>query len=889
MSRRTLLIGALLIFAILGARVVKGCQARDPERTGASAAPASPRSVAGGNVARLRADVAPIPVEADPSPAGALRLRGLVLGVDERPAEGAVVSLGTTPPRTARTDRAGSFAFDKLAPGPYRLAARGGGAVGGPLTLQLNERSGPVTLRLKSAAAVEATAIDARSRKAVSGAALELRGDDVQTATTGPDGKLRFEGVRPGKYVVKASAPEHSPVLRSLTVADASAVERVTLELGSGASASGEVRDARGQPVPGIPVVAELTSTLVSLAEAREDGAVTDEHGRFRFAVLDAGGYRFVASDAAHPPASSSLIALDGAHDHDGIVIQLEDSARIAGQVVTRSGDPVPFAVVRAVVNEGTLGQVLARQTQCDDQGQFELGGLPRKPVDIAALHDSASSDTHQLNLRDTPAVSELVLALDADGAIAGTVVNGNDQPVADAVVLAEPSASASRSRAEVTLRGKLSALTDGAGKFELRGLRSGASYLLRAAPPGASLSRRTSWLRASTKVEVNGKTVVLRVDADGRLKGQVRREDGGAPELFSVTVDGASSFVGGGGTGEFHIPDVPPGTHTVTVSGPDFVTRAVQSVEIKADVEADVGVVSVAKGRRITGRVVREDGSPVAGATVIASKAMTGSSVVVGPAGAQMADARQTVSADDGAYSLGGMGMTPINLGAEHPGDGRSAFVSVPPGLDDVKLDLGLKATGALRGTVTQQGRPVSGALVLASVRGAPAGGTGATTGTDGSYAFDALTPGAYSVAAILDAGGGQNVKQSSVAIKPGDTARLDVELPVGTVTLVVHPISQGGGLTAPVRVVLTRSELGGPPRSAGAPPPAFQTQVVTGSDPARFSGVEPGMYRLCASLAPATGSATTSAEATKASCAFTSVAQGPSTQETSVAVPAR
>ena len=30
-------------------------------------------------------------------------------------------------------------------------------------------------------------------------------------------------------------------------------------------------------------------------------------------------------------------------------------------------------AVVRAVVNEGALGQVFARQTQCDAQGQFAL------------------------------------------------------------------------------------------------------------------------------------------------------------------------------------------------------------------------------------------------------------------------------------------------------------------------------------------------------------------------------------------------------------------------------------------------------------------------------------------------------------------------------------
>jgi hypothetical protein len=239
MSRRNLLIGAVMILGIIGARAVKGCQARGADHPGSSTS-SPPRSPAVSSATRMRGDVTPIPMESDPSPAGVLRLQGLVLGSDGHPAEGAVVSLGTTPPRTARSDKGGSFAFDKLAPGPYRLEARSGGAVGGPVTIQLGEHSRQVTLRLSPAAAVEATAVDARTHAVVSGAALELRGDDVLTAATGPDGKARFEGIRSGKYVVKASAPGHSPVLQSLTVADASLVERVTLELGNGAAASGE-------------------------------------------------------------------------------------------------------------------------------------------------------------------------------------------------------------------------------------------------------------------------------------------------------------------------------------------------------------------------------------------------------------------------------------------------------------------------------------------------------------------------------------------------------------------------------------------------------------------------------------------------------------------------
>lgn len=888
MKRRNLLIGAAVVFAVGGARLVRGWRVDGPEHPG-SPTPSPPRPQAPGTLARMRADVAPIRLEADPSPAGALHLQGLVLGSDDAPAGEAVVSLGTTPPRITRTDKAGSFDFDKLVAGPYRLEARGRGTAGGPVAVHLDERSGPVTLRLRPAASVEATAVDARTHKALSAAVLELRGDEVLSAPADESGTARFEGIRPGKYVVKASAHGHSPVLHALSVADASVLERVTLELGSGAAASGEVRDARGQPVAGIPVVAELSSAMVALADARADGVVTDDHGRFRFAALAAGTYRFLASDAAHAPASSQPIALDGAHDRDAIVIRVEDSARISGRVVSRSGGPIAFALVRAVVNEGMLGQALARQTQCDDKGQFTLGGLPRKAVDVVALHESATSGTHKLNLTEKPVVSELILPLDADGTISGSVIGAGDQPVADAVVIAEPAATSARSRAEVTLRGKLSAQTDDGGKFQLRGL-PGGSYLVRAAPPGSPLNRRTSWLRTPIKVDTPSKGMVLRLEADGRLKGVVAREGGGAPDLFTVTVDGAGSFVGGGGSGEFAIHGVPPGAHGVTISGANFVTRSFPAVEIKPDVETDMGAITVGSGRRITGRVLREDGSAVPGASVTVSRALNGPGVVVGPSAAQAADMRQTVSQDDGTYSVGGLGIDSVNLGAEHAGDGRSSFVAVPPGTDEVKQDLVLKAAGALRGTITQQGQPASGALVLASARGAPAGGTGVTTGTDGSYVFEALTPGSYIVAVMLDAGGGHNIKQGSAAVRPGEATRLDLDLPLGSVTLVVHPVFQTAAPTAPTRITLVKSDAASPQSpSGGAPSPSLQTQVVTGTEPARFSNVEPGEYRVCASPVPPTTTPGTPPEGVKGSCEFTTVAQGPALQETNLVIAPR
>src|SRR5688500_14525767 len=51
------------------------------------------------------------PVAMDNDPAGDLRLEGQVLGPDDEPVGGALVVLGSVPPRTATSEKDGSFEF----------------------------------------------------------------------------------------------------------------------------------------------------------------------------------------------------------------------------------------------------------------------------------------------------------------------------------------------------------------------------------------------------------------------------------------------------------------------------------------------------------------------------------------------------------------------------------------------------------------------------------------------------------------------------------------------------------------------------------------------------------------------------------------------------------
>lgn len=855
-----------------------------PRAAGVAQAPKPSPGGPGAPVARARAESAPIALVAEPDALGSLRLQGMVLDANDQPAAGAVVRVDSAPPRSVTTEKDGSFTFSGLLPRVYRLEARLGAQVALPAQVRVEESTPLITLRLRSASAVEVRVVDARDRSRISGASVELRGEaEVLQAITGAEGKARLEGVLPGRYVVKAEAPAHGPVLRAVYVGDAPlSAQPILMELSGGSGVAGEVVDGSGRPVEGVPVVAENAAEVIQLADASRDAVRTDARGQWRFPLLPPGTYRFVAGGAARAPGVSPLVQVDGRTERTGVVITLPQGARLSGQVVDRQEAPVPYALVRAVMSEGALGLALARQIQCDAEGRFTLEGLPQRPVDVVALHESATSLTRRVDLTGVSERTGVVLALDADLELEGTVVSATTgQPVAEAVVLAEPAASADRSRTETTLRGRLSSVADAAGRFTIRGLRPG-TYLLRAAPPGTPLERRLSWLRNLRRVEAGTRGMTLELMEDGRIRGRVLKQDGQPPALFTVSVGGSTGGAVGSSSGEFVVPHVPAGNHVLMVAGPDFATRVLSSVTVRSGEETDVGTLNVDPGRKLEGRVLLPDGRPVAGALVTITKRLEGTGVVAGPAAAAMTDPRQVLTLEDGRFVLEGLGITPLNLAAEHPEHGRSENVPIAPGVEQARQDLVLQPGGSITGRVTQNGQPVAGALVLASAKDAPGGGTGVSTGTDGSYVFSSLSPGAYTVVAILEGSSGQRLKNATVQVSARGMARQDFEMPLGGLTLVVNAEPTADGRAQSARLFLEAAGTAG----GAAAPGAVQTQPIADGTPARFTQLVPGSYRVCA--VPSGAFAVDAGPPTvRPLCRFIAVAESPTEQQISLPLP--
>ncbi len=852
------------------------------DRAADGTAPTSAPSGSGAGSAKLskmqlkaQREISEIPLELAPDPLGELALQGRVLDEYGAAVAGSLVSISSAPPHVVQSNAEGAFELTGLSPRRYELVARKGDGFA-QLAVQLDD-STSVTLRLRRAGVLAVTVVEGAAKRPVAGAVVELRdssdasGAAILRATADAAGVATLRAVPGGSYVLYAAAAPHAPSWQALQLAERPGeIERITVELRSGVAVTGRVVDSRGAPVAGARVTAEDAGALVPLTQLDRDFVETDARGAFRIAALLAGTYRFVARSAAHAPSSSAPLRISTSAPAE-VTITMAAGGRLAGRVVETGGEPVPFATVRVAVDGGAWGQASARQITSGQDGAFELTGLPRQRLAAVAASGSSTSLTRTFDLAQGDAL-DAVLALDSDGAIAGVVQDPEGRPIVEAVVFAEPHAAMARTRTESTVRGVLSAVTGGRGRFELQGLPAG-KYALRASWPGASPRQRTQRLRPVVVAATGATDVVLELAADGVVRGHVQRQDGQRPAHFLVTLGGGASF--GGRDGEFIITNVPVGTHSLRVSGPDFETRVLEGIELTSGERRDLGKITVVSGRRISGRVLAADGSPAAGATVVVTRQVTG--VVAGPAGALVADLKQTTSGDDGSYALEGLTGSAVALAAENA-SGRSSLLLVAAGQEDQVLDLTLAGVGGLEGTVRRGGEPLPGAVVVMSAKGAPSGGSGVTTGTDGSYQFSALTPGAYTLMVMFDNGDGPQLKRVELQVTSGQTAKRDVELPRGSVTLVVTAEAGGAPGGAEVQALLTRQAQA--PGEAGAGD--RRSQPLSGSAPARFTELVPGSYQLCAVAAkPANGPQPAPV------CKYVGVAEAPSEQQATIALP--
>ncbi|HET9987840.1 MAG TPA: carboxypeptidase-like regulatory domain-containing protein, partial [Kofleriaceae bacterium] len=253
----------------------------------------------------------------DLDPEGPLQLEGQVLDTDGHGVAGAEVWLGSVPPRTAKTEGDGTFTFDKLVGRTYRLTARSGNEIAGPIAYKLTDKSDPAILQLAGAAKVIVSVHDDQ-KKPIANAEIKVDEEDGVTAKTGADGTATIGPVHPGWIGVHATADGFAPNAGFTSVGSANATGRIELVLHAGIAVTGHVVDEGGKPVAKARV---STAGLWNLGSSIEP-VTTAADGAFAL-VLAAGTHTLLAVDPEHAPSRSTPVVVTS-KPVDGVTITMK-------------------------------------------------------------------------------------------------------------------------------------------------------------------------------------------------------------------------------------------------------------------------------------------------------------------------------------------------------------------------------------------------------------------------------------------------------------------------------------------------------------------------------------------------------------------------------------
>jgi RNA polymerase sigma factor (sigma-70 family) len=722
-----------------------------------------------------------LPPVHDDDPKGTLRLEGQVIDEHDAPVAHALVAIDANPPMIVETESDGAFVFEGLIRRDYRIEATAGERYAGPARLRLGDNPEPVTLRMRKGGTVEVAITERATGAPVQGAELELRSTLVWKATTDASGVARLRGVGAGWLPLAVRAKGFAPAAMMLaTSGNPDTTERVALSLAYGAAINGRVVDDAGKPIAGARVVATNASEPLPVVDPRRDGVLTAGDGTFSVPTVSAGTWRLTATAGDHAPVTSVPLTVDGEHARNGVELVLAAGAVVRGVVQDKAGKPVAGADV-SVVAQGFVPWRPRRQAFTDASGRFAIAGLARRDVEVVAWHDSGASAIVPVDLT-SKREREVALTLDVSGAITGTVVDKTGQPIGDAQVIAEPDwTGGTGDRGAWAVRGVQETVTDQGGAFRFAGLPDG-SYRIRAARPGSSEAALA--LSEGVLARPGASAIRIVLPAEGRVVGKVQLADGKPPAAFTVTLGATNPVPFAASDGAFALAAA-AGTHPLTVSGPGFVTTTKQAT-IAEGKDTDLGTITVTPGRSIAGRVVDEHGTPIAKATVAAGSLLTGG-------GAELYIKDESINAKDtetdanGRFVLDGFSPASLTVVAGKAGVGRSASIRLPASPDSATLELVLRPTSGITGKVTRNGAPLADTVVIANPIGAVASNFFVVTGPDGTFALDALAPGAYVVYPMLGGGGNRpkDMYTRKVEVVAGANAKVDIDATPGTIAL--------------------------------------------------------------------------------------------------------
>ncbi len=313
-------------------------------------------------------------------------LRGRVVDGEGRPVDGIRVALCDARPSCANqatSDGEGVFGFEALAVGRWwavlakdmPLPGTENEPVGEPVEVVAGELASVTLVTEVAVGAIRGT-VESEGGPATDAWVVASRGSvdsliddwEIGPVLCDVDGSFTFDGLGEGTWAVRAFRREGGEA----SVGGVELGSTVVLELGATASLAGRVYMPNGSPPTQFELLAESEGR-------RRRAQFFRSEGEFELVELPAGKWRL--SFTANIGSAELSVALEAGQQVDDLDVELEPRVSIRGRAVdSRSGEPVTGVTIRV-----KSGSAFSRAVQPDEDGRFELSGVPpgRVPLDV--------------------------------------------------------------------------------------------------------------------------------------------------------------------------------------------------------------------------------------------------------------------------------------------------------------------------------------------------------------------------------------------------------------------------------------------------------------------------------------------------------------------------
>ena len=523
------------------------------------------------------------------------------------------------PVAEGQSDASGRYVLRAPAVGVFRVVVRGQGQVPmqhTPLLLAGDEELFPVVLSADVGARLRVTdpsgrpltgawvfAADAEESEP-GGRVSEGWRTDFRIGRTGADGSLSLPRRRGERLNVSVFPPEGVEETRREIEGGSIAVTAR-----GGAFRSLRVVMPRGEPLGGVLVRTGDLSWPVGLTDAEGRLRIPRRQGeptRLRIVAQD-GRQRVIEMPAPGPSDPEMVVELAEPVAISGRVLAQASSKPLAGALIQVSADPGAFLLT-------------------DEDGRYRLIAADPEGFQLQALVPGYLPRSVRVTRAHVLSGRAPALALTPTRALRGQVMDAQGAPLAGVALAAVPEIGPGLPEA-ATDRGS----SDAAGRFELRRMRAGRGYELRAVRPGylpaavqavaPDPSREAPPLKIvltparavqGRVQDVNGRPVAgAEISLTGsREPGRpVRSAPAGEPDPADLRTDEK---------GRFTVEQIPANPLDLTVRKRGYAPAFTRGIRVPPGAgAADLGTIVLRPGARLTGRVTDRNSRPIAGAEV--------------------------------------------------------------------------------------------------------------------------------------------------------------------------------------------------------------------------------------------------------------------------------